>query len=210
MVMFDRLIAVRMRVGCSRGNGPRPKKQPVPEPHALTTQPIVGEEGFTGGNTMATVRVLFVCMGNICRSPAAECVFREKARQRGLDGRIKIDSAGTTGYHSGEPPDSRMSQTGRRRGYRIEGSARQVCREDLDDFDMIIAMDRANLRELYRMDKEEKYRDKLYLFLDFHPEPPFKEVPDPYYGGPEGFDKVLDLVEGASDGLLDMLTRESP
>lgn len=159
---------------------------------------------------MATVRVLFVCMGNICRSPAAECVFRAKARQRGLDGRIEIDSAGTIGYHAGEPPDSRMSETGRRRGYRIEGQARQVTKRDLETFDMIIAMDRANLRDLYQLDKDQKYRDKIYLFLDFHTDPPFKEVPDPYYGGPEGFDRVLDLVEGASDGLLDLLTRDAP
>jgi len=158
---------------------------------------------------MATIRVLFVCMGNICRSPAAECVFRARAQKRGLSDRVEADSAGTIGHHSEEPPDSRMRAAGKARGYQINGSARQVEKDDLERFDLIIALDKNNLRDLLRLDGNGKHRDKIHLFLDFHPEPPFQEVPDPYYGGSDGFEKVLDLVEAASEGLLDVLTRDT-
>jgi protein-tyrosine phosphatase len=159
---------------------------------------------------MAPVRILFVCMGNICRSPAAECVFRKRAESRGLGALVDVDSAGTTGYHAGDLPDARITEAGRKRGYVISGTSRQVTARDLETFDLIIAMDMANLRELHRLDRDGGARDKIHLFLDFHHDPPFREVPDPYYGGPEGFHKVLDLVESASDGLLNMLTRKEP
>jgi len=159
---------------------------------------------------MAQVKILFVCMGNICRSPAAECVFRKRAENRGLGTLVDVDSAGTIGYHAGDPPDARMAEAGRKRGYLISGTARQVTAKDLETFDLIIALDMANLKDLHRLDRDGRARNKIHLFMDFHPKPPYREVPDPYYGGHEGFHKVLDLVESASDGLLEMLTRREP
>jgi len=153
------------------------------------------------------VRVLFVCMGNICRSPTAEAVFREVVRQEGRGIDVHVDSAGTHAYHVGEPPDSRAIVAARRRGIGMDSlRARVVSREDFLRFDYLLAMDRQNLEHLQRL-APAGHRARLQLFLDYAPEAGLSEVPDPYYGGETGFERVLDLVEAASRGLLSTLRR---
>jgi low molecular weight protein-tyrosine phosphatase len=148
------------------------------------------------------VSVLFVCMGNICRSPTAEAVFRARVEEAGLGDLIRIDSAGTHDYHIGEPPDSRMQRAAMNRGYDMSDiSGRQVSREDFGRFDYVLAMDRANLAILQRLRPREA-ESHLGLFLEFSGQHEESEVPDPYYGGSEGFERVLDMVEDAADGLL--------
>lgn len=147
-------------------------------------------------------RILVVCMGNICRSPTAEAVLRAKVAERGLD--IEVDSAGTIGFHQGEQPDHRARAAGEARGYSFEGIlARQVTEGDFEAFDLILAADNDNLRDLKRACPTHLHR-KLALFLEYG-RPDVEEIPDPYYGGKRGFDYVLDLVEEASEGLLDRL-----
>lgn len=153
--------------------------------------------------------ILFVCMGNICRSPAAEEVFRHLAQQRGLEGVFHIDSAGTIGYHSGEYPDRRMRQAAADRGYILRSRARQVVAEDLDRFDLIVGMDRENLEALRAMDATGEHGDKLRLLCEYISGDCPEEVPDPYYGGKEGFNHVLDLLEEASGPILDSLNSEA-
>lgn len=144
--------------------------------------------------------VLFVCMGNICRSPTAEAVFREKMKAQGLS--LKVDSAGTLGAHAKEKPDHRAQKAGIARGYSFDGiKARKVTLKDFTDFDLILAMDHDNVNELNKLAPPQlKY--KINLMLDFATDHEEEQVPDPYYGGAKGFDYVLDLVEAASDGLL--------
>ena len=147
-------------------------------------------------------RVLFVCMGNICRSPTAEGVFRKLLDDEGLSEAIEVDSAGTHAYHIGEQPDQRTIAAAMKRGIDISWRrGRQVARRDFDAFDMVLAMDRENHRDLVAV-AGPKAGGKLHLFLDFAPHQKQREVPDPYFGGPEGFEQVLDLVEVASQGLL--------
>lgn len=148
-------------------------------------------------------RVLFVCMGNICRSPTAEGVFRHLVGQQGLAEKIIIDSAGTHDYHIGNPPDARSQAAAARRGYDLSSlRARQVTIEDFTGFDYVLAMDDANLRLLQQQCPDE-YRGRLKLFLEFAKDRELREVPDPYYGGAQGFAQVLDLVENAARGLLE-------
>jgi len=147
--------------------------------------------------------ILFVCMGNICRSPSAEAVFRHKAESHGLS--LKIDSAGTVGAHAKEKPDHRAQKVASERGYSFDGiKARKVTVRDFDDFDLILAMDNANLEDLQKI-APTLLQHKAKLFLDFADNHEETEVPDPYYGGANGFRYVLDLVEDASDGLLAQL-----
>ena len=148
------------------------------------------------------IRVLFVCAGNICRSPTAEGVFRHRVAAAGLEGFIEIDSAGTGGWHVGAPPDPRSQHAARRRGFDI-GSlrARQVCLEDFERFDYVLAMDYDNMRALAPLHSRPA-EHKIRLFLGFAPESGREEVPDPFYGAAGGFDEVLDLIERAADGLL--------
>ncbi len=146
------------------------------------------------------MRVLFVCTGNICRSPTAEGVFRAFAAKENL--RVRVDSAGTHDYHAGHPPDLRATAHAGKRGYDISGlRARQVVLNDFEAFDLLLAMDRGHLEFLRRMSPQE-HRHKIRLFLEFAGQGN-AEVPDPYYGGPGGFEQVLDMVEAASRGLLD-------
>ena len=155
----------------------------------------------------AKTSILFVCMGNICRSPTAEGVFRHHAERAGMLERLVIDSAGTHAYHVGEPADRRARAAAERRGMSLEGiRARRVCLEDFERFDYIIAMDEDNLARLHDESPEE-HRHKLRLFLEFM-DGLETEVPDPYYGGAAGFERVLDLVEAASRGLLETLSRD--
>ncbi len=151
--------------------------------------------------------VLFVCMGNICRSPTAEGVFRYHAEQAGQAERLHIDSAGTHAYHTGEPPDRRARAAAARRGMSLDDiRARRVTAEDFELFDFIIAMDEDNLERL-RQEAPEEHQAKLRLFLEFG-DSTEREVPDPYYGGSAGFERVLDLVDEASRGLLGTLFRD--
>ncbi|MFT7006190.1 MAG: protein-tyrosine phosphatase [Colwellia sp.] len=147
--------------------------------------------------------VLFVCMGNICRSPSAEAVFSHKAKAKGLS--LKIDSAGTLGAHAKEKPDHRAQKVGVERGYSFDGlKARKVKVEDFESFDLILAMDNDNVENLMKV-APEHLQHKISLFLEFAKNHEETEVPDPYYGGVNGFRFVLDLVEDASDGLLAQL-----
>ena len=144
--------------------------------------------------------ILFICMGNICRSPSAEAVFRYKAKAQGMS--LKVDSAGTVGAHAKEKPDHRAQKMGAERGYFFDGiKARKVTAQDFEDFDLILAMDNANLDDLKKI-APEHLQGKAMLFLNFAQNHEETEVPDPYYGGANGFRYVLDLVEDASDGLL--------
>lgn len=153
--------------------------------------------------SQSTVHILFVCMGNICRSPMAEGVFRHRLAQRAVDVEIEIDSAGTHGYHQGSPPDARAQAAAARRGVDISAlAARRVAAEDFERFDYIIAMDVENLEFLQDLSGTE-HLDKIRLLLDFSPTRTGGEVPDPYYGGPKGFERVLDLIEEAADQLLE-------
>ena len=148
--------------------------------------------------------VLFVCMGNICRSPTSEGVFRHFVEQAELSDCVEVDSAGTHVYHTNEPADRRSSAAAVRRGYSLSGiRARRVQEDDFERFDFIVAMDRDNLANLQAQSASE-HRHKISLFLA-HAAGPEDEVPDPYYGGAAGFERVLDLVEEASRGLLETL-----
>ena len=151
------------------------------------------------------MKILFVCLGNICRSPTAEIVFRQIAAREAPDLVIEIDSAGTAGYHIGNPPDQRTRAAALRRGYDMSAlRARIVVPDDFGRFDLILAMDRENLQVLNRR-APPAARDRIRLFLEFAPEATVTEVPDPYYGDANGFEEVLDLVEMASRGLLQHL-----
>ena len=150
----------------------------------------------------ALASVLFVCMGNICRSPTAEAVFREQAKRAGLLGQLLIESAGIGDWHAGQPPDKRAITHARRRGYDLDAlRARQVRREDFARFDYILAMDLRNLRDLKALAPPD-HKGHLGLLLDFAPRLGLREVPDPYFGGADGFETVLELTERACEALL--------
>ena len=154
-----------------------------------------------------TVSVLFVCLGNICRSPLAEGVFLAAAESRGLGSRLDADSAGTAAYHSGEPPDPRTTAVAARYGVRLTGLARQVTRHDFERFDLVVAMDRSNRRSLERLRARRPHPGaaRIVMMRDYDPEPDSPDVPDPYYGGEDGFERVYRIVERCCEGLLDEL-----
>jgi protein-tyrosine phosphatase len=157
---------------------------------------------------MRDVRILFVCLGNICRSPTAEGVMRHLVREQGLEGSIEVDSAGTGGWHVGAAPDARASEAARRRSIVLEGAARQFAASDFDDYDLILAMDAENARDLLAIAPSEEAADKVRLLREFDPASDGSgdlDVPDPYYGGDDGFDQVLDMVDAAARGLLERL-----
>lgn len=147
-------------------------------------------------------RLLFVCMGNICRSPAAEAIFQKQVAQANLQDRIQCDSAGTLDFHEGNPADSRMIEHAGQRGIAIRHSARGVRLEDFDRFDLLLVMDDFNERDLLAMTTKPNHRAKIRHITDFNREVKTREVPDPYYGGPDGFERVLDILEDACAGLL--------
>jgi low molecular weight protein-tyrosine phosphatase len=154
-------------------------------------------------------RVLFVCMGNICRSPTAEAVVRELARREAAGIALELDSAGTHGYHAGDPPDERAMAAALRRGIDMSRlRARKVEAIDFERFDLVLAMDEAVFGRLEGMAPGERV-SRLRLFLDFAPELGLRDVPDPYYGGPAGFEEVLDLVEAGARGLIAALARRA-
>ncbi|UTI64021.1 low molecular weight phosphotyrosine protein phosphatase [Paraconexibacter antarcticus] len=151
-------------------------------------------------------RLLFVCMGNICRSPTAEAVMRQRLEGVGLAGEVEVDSAGTGAWHVGRPPDERSAAAAARRGVTLSGAARQVRDADFADFDLLLCADGANVRELLaRLAPDDPARARVRRLREFDPAAVARgdlDVPDPYYGGPRGFDDVLDLVTAACDGLL--------
>ncbi len=150
-----------------------------------------------------TYKLLFVCLGNICRSPAAENIMNHLIDQANLSEHIICDSAGTSGYHIGSPPDRRMAVAAASQlGIKIRGQARQFKKSDFETFDLILAMDRENYQDILSLDSAGQYRDKVRLMCDFCSRHPTKEVPDPYYGGSEGFTHVIDLLLDACDGLI--------
>jgi protein-tyrosine phosphatase len=152
------------------------------------------------------MRILFVCMGNICRSPTAEGVMRGLLRAEGLEQAVEVQSAGTGGWHAGSAPDERAVAAAWSRDIVVEGEARQVTAEDFERFDLLLAMDRDNERELLARAPDPQARAKVRLLREFDPASVAVgdlDVPDPYYGGPHGFDRVLDQVQAACRGLLD-------
>jgi len=152
-------------------------------------------------------RVLFVCLGNICRSPTAEGVMRALVCEAGLEDRIEIDSAGTGSWHIGDAPDARATAAARERGIVLEGAARQVERGDFEAFDLIVAMDRQNFADLRHLAPDERAAEKVVLLRELAPATAGQQldVPDPYHGGARGFEHVLDLVNDACAALLEQL-----
>jgi len=151
------------------------------------------------------LRILFVCLGNICRSPTAEAVMVRLVAETGLEHAIELDSAGTGAWHVGSPPDERATQAAAARGFAMRGTARQVTLADFDAFDLLLAMDAENHRNLRALAPDQAAAAKVRLLREFDPASATaasRDVPDPYYGGPDGFDRVLDLVEAACAGLL--------
>ena len=154
------------------------------------------------------INVLFVCMGNICRSPSGEAVMNKLVKRANLEDKIKCDSAGTIAFHEGEPADARMKRHALSRGYRLTSIARRFRDVDFDNFDYIIAMDKANFNDLASFDSEKKYNHKVFMMTDFAKNGSYSEVPDPYYGGPEGFEQVIDIIEESCEGLLNKIRED--
>ena len=155
------------------------------------------------------MKLLFVCLGNICRSPSAENIMNHLVAEAGLESAIECDSAGTANYHTGNPPDRRMTAAAARRNIPMTGSARQFTAKDFTAFDLILAMDQENYRNILALDPQGKYRDRVKLMCDFATHHPDKEVPDPYYGDKAGFDYVIDLLLDACTGLLTEINRKN-
>jgi low molecular weight protein-tyrosine phosphatase len=161
------------------------------------------------------IRILFVCLGNICRSPTAEAVFRARAERAGILPYLQLDSCGTGDWHIGKAPDLRAQRAAAVRGYDLSAlRARQISPSDFEQFDYILAMDDANVRDILALQAASSKsacltsRVRIGRFLDYHTDARYTDVPDPYYGGDKGFDEVLDLIETASDGLLASLANE--
>ena len=148
------------------------------------------------------IKILFVCMGNICRSPSGEAVMNSLILKNNLQDRVSCDSAGTIAYHTGEPADARMQRHATKRGYNLTSIARQIKLYDFERFDYIIAMDSENYKNILSLDVEKKLKNKVSMMMDYATDHKDKDVPDPYYGGEQGFEYVLDLLEDACLGLL--------
>lgn len=151
--------------------------------------------------------ILFVCLGNICRSPSAEGIFKKIITEQNLENNFEIDSAGLLSVHQGNLPDSRMRQHAAQRGYDLQHRSRPVVAEDFELFDLIIGMDESNIAGLEKIAKTDKQKAKIHRMADYLQELKADYIPDPYYGGDKGFQKVIDLLEDACDGLLKNLTK---
>lgn len=152
-------------------------------------------------------RVLFVCLGNICRSPAGEGIFKTLIKNEGLEELIKVDSAGTSGYHDGELPDHRMRKHGVKRGYKFDSLSRKFTARDFDNFDIILAMDDSNYHNIMALAPDLDSEKKVHRMVDFSKRYMHDHIPDPYYSGADGFELVLDLLEDACEGLLDQIKK---
>jgi protein-tyrosine phosphatase len=151
-------------------------------------------------------KILFVCMGNICRSPAAEGIAKSIIKQKGLENLIEIDSAGTIDYHEGEPPDQRMIAHASKRGYHLNSLARQFNPDkDFEQFDYIVTMDNENYEDITSHDSENRYNHKVFKMTSFGKDNEISDVPDPYYSGSKGFEIVLDILEDSVNGLIDQI-----
>ena len=150
-------------------------------------------------------KIVFVCLGNICRSPTAEGIFQHLVNERGLDPYFYVDSAGTSAYHIGEPANSKSQKLANEHGVELRSRARQFEKNDLEEFDLIVAMDRENLANIKSLDGSEAFEEKIVLLREFDPNPGDGEVPDPYFGGMDGFKNVFDIVKRSSEALLDEL-----
>lgn len=153
-------------------------------------------------------KLLFVCLGNICRSPSAEGIMNHLIRQHSLENQVICDSAGTSSYHIGSCPDRRMTAAAARRGIPLQGQARQFQQMDFEAFDLILAMDKDNYEGILRLDRNRDYQHKVKLMCDFCQHYDDREVPDPYYGGEAGFNYVIDLLLDACKGLLEQVQQE--
>lgn len=154
------------------------------------------------------IRILFVCLGNICRSPLAEGIFLHLVRRAGVEDLFEVDSAGTSGYHDGNPPDARSTATALARGVTLDGQSRRLLAEDLQTFDYVIGMDADNMREIRALADEFGVKARLHLLREWDPQSRGAGVPDPYYGGERGFDEVHDIVERCCENLLEHLMAE--
>ncbi len=153
-------------------------------------------------------KICFVCLGNICRSPTAEGIFQHLVNERGLQPYFDIDSAGTSAYHIGEPANSKSQWIASQHGVSLNSRARRFEKDDLDEYNLILAMDHENLRALRRLDGTNDHSGKIKLMREFDPQPDDKEVPDPYYGGMNGFQRVFDVLKRSSEALLDELEEQ--
>lgn len=155
------------------------------------------------------IRIQFVCLGNICRSPLAEAVFREKVEQAGLTSHFEIASSGTGDYHVGECADQRMQETAAKHGVALDDHcAAQFTADDLERYDHVFVMDKKNLHDVLYLDRDDEHNGKVRLFREFDPEPGDFQVPDPYYGGRDGFENVYQIVDRTAENLLDRLVEE--
>lgn len=157
---------------------------------------------------MKPIKVLFVCLGNICRSPAADGVLKALVERHGLSDKVEVDSAGTSAYHVGEPSDGRMRETALTRGYELNSISRQFVFEDFEYYNYIITMDDSNYENVLCMDKTGDFRHKVFKFVGFCLVHDVPKVPDPYYGGAQGFDFVMDIIEDGCQGLLQQIIKE--
>ena len=158
---------------------------------------------------MQKTKVLFVCLGNICRSPLAEADFNNKIEEKGLASTFFVDSCGTRDYHIGEQPDPRTIRNAQKNGIKINHCCRQLTVEDLSSFDYILAMDRSNLRNIISLDANSIFRNKIFLMRDFDPLGKGEEVPDPYFGGEEGFQHVFEILDRTMENFIDHLRKKN-
>ncbi|MBK5720752.1 low molecular weight phosphotyrosine protein phosphatase [Dysgonomonas sp. Marseille-P4677] len=156
---------------------------------------------------MKNYKVLFVCLGNICRSPAGEGIFKKLVKEQGWEDKVIVDSAGTSGYHDGELPDPRMRRHGARRGYKFDSLSRKFTSKDFYDFDIILAMDDSNYHNIMRLAPDLDSQKKVYRMVEFSQRFGHDHIPDPYYSGADGFELVLDLLEDACEGLIDQIKK---
>lgn len=156
------------------------------------------------------MRILLVCLGNICRSPTAEAALKAALRDAGLDGRVHVESAGTGDWHLGRPPDQRMTRAAASKGLTLEGTASQITPADFARFDLVLVMDRSNLRDVRALAPDESSRDKVRLYREFDPDADHDEVPDPYDGGEDGFHAVVDIVLRTARGVVEHVRASLP